>query len=738
MSRDEQMLRAALKYAEDLGFATFPCKPRGKTPLTNHGCKDATCDPVQIRRSWQRWPDANLGIATGTISGIVVLDVDPRHGGDCTLEALMSEHGKLPETPTVLTGGGGFHFYFRHPGGIVSNSGGKVGAGIDVRGDGGYVIAPRSVHESGNRYLWEVSSRIDDIPLAELPAWLLKLIIGTEARGVSDIKRFEPPPVFQDGARNEYLYRTARSTHAKYSLSADEILNLLHGINRARCKPPVDQSELAKIAHNAATQADRPDFKPGTVDPDVERLAKLSALEYDKVRKGEAKKLGVRVDTLDAAVNKARPHDSSVSESLAPPAPELWPEPVDGRVLLNTLRAFLARFIFVNTSALVALTLWVCFSYLLDVAEISPRLAITSPTKRCGKTALLDVLSWLIFRPIASSNLSPAALFRTIDLEQCSLLLDEADAMPRKSERTEEIRGLLNSGHTRTSAYAIRAVKSGDDWIPKKFSTWAAIAVAAIGQLPDTWADRSVAISLTRKPRSIKVERLIRRNTQARAEANEMTRKIARWAVDRKEELANAMPDLPPELDDRAANNWEMLLAIADLAGGEWPEEARQAAVTLSGERSESGSIGEQLLERLHRLFRERQADRLPSAEICEFLTGLEGEPWREYGRHEKPITQNQVARLLKRFHVAPRTIRVGDQTPKGYLLADLEKVFDVYVAPQTATAPHPNEENDSSEDRTATAEKDVAADLNGFAHGENSCGGVADENAENEKELEI
>ena len=142
--------------------------------------------------------------------------------------------------------------------------------------------------------------------------------------------------------------------------------------------------------------------------------------------------------------------------------------------------------IFANNSALVALTLWVCFSYLLDIAEISPRLAITSPTKRCGKTALLDVLSRLIFRPIASSNLSPAAVFRTIDLEQCSLLLDEADAMPRKSERTEEIRGLLNSGHRRTSAYAIRAVKSGDDWIPKKFSTWAAIAVAAIGQLPDT------------------------------------------------------------------------------------------------------------------------------------------------------------------------------------------------------------------------------------------------------------
>lgn len=191
MSRDGQMFRAALKYAEELGFASFPCKPRGKTPLTKHGCKDAICDPVQIKESWERWPDANLGIATGAVSGIVVLDVDPRHGGDDTLETLQIEHGKLPDTPTVLTGGGGFHFYFRHPGGVVSNSASQVGQGIDVRGEGGYVIAPPSIHESGNRYLWEVSSRIDEIPLAELPSWLLKLITCNEAGRRSDTKRFD-------------------------------------------------------------------------------------------------------------------------------------------------------------------------------------------------------------------------------------------------------------------------------------------------------------------------------------------------------------------------------------------------------------------------------------------------------------------------------------------------------------------------------------------------------------------
>src|SRR5579863_10148090 len=106
MSAASRFSRAALAYAERFRFAVFPCWPREKTPLTEHGCKDATKDPAQIRAWWQRWPSGNVSIATGAASGVAVLDVDPRHGGDDTLEALQAELGKLPETPTVLTGGG--------------------------------------------------------------------------------------------------------------------------------------------------------------------------------------------------------------------------------------------------------------------------------------------------------------------------------------------------------------------------------------------------------------------------------------------------------------------------------------------------------------------------------------------------------------------------------------------------------------------------------------------------------
>jgi hypothetical protein len=725
-----RMLRAALRYAS-MGFSVFPCEPRGKEPRTRHGCKDATREPDQIRKWWTRCPESNVAIATGAISGMLVLDIDPRHGGDDSLATLEASFGKLPGTPTVLTGGGGLHIYFRHPGIEIPNSAGRISPGIDVRGDGGYVIAPPSVHDSGNLYHWEVSSRIDELTIADAPQGLLDLVLAP-ARNGNSAKGFEPTAEFKDGARNDFLYRSARSFHAKFKSTEAEILAMLDGFNESRCKPPVSGDELSKIARNAATQADRADFKASAVDPNVERLAKLSPLEYDQQRKAEAKKLGVRPTTLDAEVLKARPKNtSSERESLAPAAPEPWPDPVDGLALLNALRAFLVRFIVVGTHSIVALSLWIVFSYLLEVAETSPRLAITSPTKRCGKTLLLDLLARLAFRPIASSNLSPASIFRTIDMEQCSLLLDEADAMPRRSERAEEIRGLLNSGHTRTSAHAIRNVKSGDDWIPKKFSTWAAIAVAAIGELPDTWADRSIAIPMMRKPRKMIVERLIRRNKRAGADASELTQKIARWVMDHKETLKEATPNLPAELDDRACNNWELLLSIADAVAGPWPEMARKAAVELSGERGDSGSLGEQLIERLRALFEESKTDRLASSEICKFLATLEGDSWAEYGRAHKPITPNQLARLLKRFRVTPRTIRLGEETAKGYLLSDLEKVFAVYTASRIVTASHPNGASGFDDLETVTRKSGVTSDSSEFPNGENDCDGVTDQNAE-------
>jgi hypothetical protein len=169
----------ALRYANH-GWAVFPCheptltgcscrradcSSPAKHPRTARGLHDATTDPEAIARWWRHWPSANIAVRTGADSGLVVIDVDPEHGGLAAIADLQRRHGDLPLTPTVLTGSGGRHYWFAYPGLAIPNSAGRLGPGVDVRGDGGYVITPPSLHPSGS-YRWEATPS-----LAELPGW---------------------------------------------------------------------------------------------------------------------------------------------------------------------------------------------------------------------------------------------------------------------------------------------------------------------------------------------------------------------------------------------------------------------------------------------------------------------------------------------------------------------------------------------------------------------------------------
>ena len=173
------MLTDILAYVQH-GWHVFPLKPPSKEPATEHGFKNATTDIGRIKRCWARNPDLNVGIATGAKSGIFVVDIDPRHGGDETWVALVSEHGKVPGTIEALTGGGGRHIYFCHPGGRVASGEDKLGPGVDVKGDGGYVVAPPSVHPNGTKYEWAPSSVPGEVEVAEAPQWILDLVASPE------------------------------------------------------------------------------------------------------------------------------------------------------------------------------------------------------------------------------------------------------------------------------------------------------------------------------------------------------------------------------------------------------------------------------------------------------------------------------------------------------------------------------------------------------------------------------
>jgi hypothetical protein len=230
------LLAAALALAEQ-GLPVFPVKPRSKVPATVDGFKSATVDAEQLRAWWERWPNANVGVPTGAVSGFVVLDVDARHGGLASLEKLRD---RLPKTAQVLTGSGGFHHWFRYAG-ELRNSAGLLGVGLDVRGDGGYVVAPPSVHETGNPYKWLHG-------LEEAVAWPAELT--ADRRNGAGAKVAE---VIPEGQRRAAMLTVAGKLK-RTGLSGDEILPSLRELNK-RCRPPLDEAELRSVAYPSTIEA---------------------------------------------------------------------------------------------------------------------------------------------------------------------------------------------------------------------------------------------------------------------------------------------------------------------------------------------------------------------------------------------------------------------------------------------------------------------------------------------------
>jgi putative DNA primase/helicase len=404
------------------------------------------------------------------------------------------------------------------------------------------------------------------------------------------------------------------------------------------------------------------------------------AVEYDRRREEAAEELGIRVGTLDQEVEKRRPRASGSSTGggtiiLSDPAP--WPDPVSGANLLDAVRKIFESYLILPPGASTGLSLFVAHSYVLQAAEVSPILAITSPEKRCGKSNALRILQALVYRALPTSNITPAALFRTIEACAPALLLDEADSFLPENE---ELRGVLNSGHERAMAVIIRTI--GDNHEPKQFSTWCPKVIASIGKLPGTIADRSITISMRRKTRADRVERL--RCAKLSNQTANLRRMAARWAIDNLTALRETDPDVPAALHDRAADCWRPLLAIAEVAGGDWLKRAHDAALLLTGENKDD-SITIQFLSDIPMIFRSESTDKIFSETLVGELIKIEDRPWPEL-KAGKPMSKTQLARQLNRFDVIPKSIRIGEETAKGYELKQFDDPFSRYLDSQTVT----------------------------------------------------
>jgi hypothetical protein len=232
------------------------CPSPGKHPRITAWPKEATTDKETITSWWRQSPNANIGIATGRGSGIAVLDVDPRNGGDESLATLQREHGQLPATLVANTGGGGKHYYFELPdGAVIGNSASKIGDGLDVRGEGGFVVAPPSIHASGSTYAWAPAP--GEAKIAPAPAWLVNLNTVSGVNNHTDQQPAESEPV-REGARNTWLMSIAGTLRARGLIETD-LAAMLLALNTQRCQPPLPGSEVVEIAKNAAKYSAKAD-----------------------------------------------------------------------------------------------------------------------------------------------------------------------------------------------------------------------------------------------------------------------------------------------------------------------------------------------------------------------------------------------------------------------------------------------------------------------------------------------
>jgi putative DNA primase/helicase len=413
-------------------------------------------------------------------------------------------------------------------------------------------------------------------------------------------------------------------------------------------------------------------------DAEIARLARLSSSHYEKERRAAAKRLDFRITALDRMVRATRGGPTGNGRALQGHPIELseprpWENPVDGATLLNEIVSGIRRYVVLPEHAARACACWVLHTHLAEHFLVSPRLGISSPTKGCGKTTLLDVVSRLVLRPLMSSNVTPAAVFRVIEKYKPCLLIDEADTFLGVND---ELRGILNSGH-RKGGSVLRV--TGDDLEPRRFSTFGPCAIALIGTLPSTLADRSIPVELSRRRPSEPVESY---RPDRAGHLDRLARQTARWAQDNAIAVGAADPEMPEVITNRTCDNWRVLKAISSVAGGHWPGYIDEAAMAAQAQAGEEASRLELLLGDIRNAGFIGDETEIRSADLVQRLIDLEGRPWAELGRGHKPLTQNGLARLLKPLGIGPGNVGPENSRARGYKREQFQDAFERYLTP--------------------------------------------------------
>ncbi|HTX85199.1 MAG TPA: DUF3631 domain-containing protein [Streptosporangiaceae bacterium] len=357
----------------------------------------------------------------------------------------------------------------------------------------------------------------------------------------------------------------------------------------------------------------------------------------------------------------------------------------DGAAALDDVRTFIGRFCALPTEhAYTATTLWAAHAHVLDAFDSTPRLAFLSPEPGSGKTRALEVLTLLVPWPMHAVNATPAALFRSVadPSSRRTILFDEIDTIfGPKAKEHEELRGLLNAGHRR-SGVAYRCVGEGTRQVVAEFPAYAAVALAGLGKLPDTILTRSIVIRMRRRAPDEHIEPYRARVHEP--EGWKLRGMLADWTATIAERLTGDWPEMPPGVIDRPADVWESLLAIADAAGGPWPQRSREACAYLVSDNAERGiSLGIRLLADLRDIFGGARA--MTTEDILTSLHALDAAPWADL--KGQPLDARGLARLLDPYDIYPGKVKVAGRSLQGYRAEHLADAWTRYLPPPAVEA---------------------------------------------------
>jgi hypothetical protein len=384
---------------------------------------------------------------------------------------------------------------------------------------------------------------------------------------------------------------------------------------------------------------------------------------------------------------------SELRKPPAEPAPPTEPEDTfddipdePGHRVLDDIAEFFDRFIVWQSEAeRDAVVLWIAHTHFIDILDITPRLALLSPLKQCGKTRVLELAKRLARRARHQVSMSASFMFRLIEIATPTLLIDEVDTVfgsKNKDEAAESLRGLIDGGFERGNTVG-RMVGEGIGMQPKEFPTFCPVALAGIGDcIPDTIIDRSIVVRMRRRGPGETVEPF--RQRRVSGQAGRLHRRLGAWAKKFGSTVENIImedPELPDGIEDRTADAWEPIIAIANAARGEWPVRAIEACETLTSKRRSGGpAAGVQLLTDVHGII--EGTDAIFTATLLEKLNNLDESPWGAWGKHEKGLQARDLADLLRPFDIESQNVRIGELQRKGYKAEHFADAFSRYLPP--------------------------------------------------------